>query len=586
EHARLQRRAAEARAERGIDEQRFCKRIVARLRGGGAPFPVRLVSEYRVPGATWRPTYVFRVARDGKSASIAVRALVAQQSGEPWTGVQLTLSTADLQRRIELPVLQSQRIGRRQFEQPPRAWREPPTGAESLFESLDSAVAAHREGFVPQPPLPPPPPPAPMALPPQVESVMEPPSEMYEAEMAAAPCAAPAQEEAAAPRGGAEMSKKRDLSSRLARSFPPPGSVASPAPKPRGAAFGGAPPPAPRRAAVAKSMMAKPAPASVGARPQETSKELLECDEEGAVNAFDQPAPAKAQGVQVVALEYHLLRLVAWSGPAPERGTLKPLTRRDLLCGLSDNQYYRAEHLAREAEASARRIATFPVTTTAVEDSAGSFDYSFKATGSLDVPNDGKLHNVPLFSREAPVELTLIAVPRESDQAVRVATLKNPLGAPILAGPADIYLENEFLVASRLTTQPAGATLDIGLGVEPALKVARNTHYKESSEGLLNGALALRHEVEIEIASRLPAPVQVEVRERVPLYRGQDKEVAVEVGEVQPAWEPFIQSPPHILQGGKRWRLVLPPGQTRKLSCVYTVRIDAKNELVGGNRRD
>jgi hypothetical protein len=116
--------------------------------------------------------------------------------------------------------------------------------------------------------------------------------------------------------------------------------------------------------------------------------------------------------------------------------------------------------------------------------------------------------------------------------------------------------------------------------------VARNVHFKESAGGLLGGKLALRHDVEIELASRLPAPVLVEVRERLPVYLPEDGEAAIEPGEVTPAWEPFDQPSPHQLAGGRRWRFPLAPGASQKLSYGYTVRIDSKNELHGGNRRE
>jgi hypothetical protein len=49
-------------------------------------------------------------------------------------------------------------------------------------------------------------------------------------------------------------------------------------------------------------------------------------------------------------------------------------------------------------------------------------------------------------------------------------------------------------------------------------------------------------------------------------------------------WEPAPSEPP--LKGGYAWRLKLEPKAKVELEAVYTVRIPAKLELVGGNRRD
>jgi len=133
---------------------------------------------------------------------------------------------------------------------------------------------------------------------------------------------------------------------------------------------------------------------------------------------------------------------------------------------------------------------------------------------------------------------------------------------------------------------PAGADLDVGLGVEEALKVARNTHYEEVTEGLLGGSLSLEHTVELDVASRLAREVQVEVRERLPVRDEDEDDIKIKVGPVEPAWEDWEQTPDQKLRGGKRWRFALAPGAEKKLQYEYAVVIDSKNELIGGNRRE
>lgn len=49
---------------------------------------------YVVKQAGWAPAYNFRSAKDGKSIRVEYNAIVHQMSGEDWTGVSLTLSTA------------------------------------------------------------------------------------------------------------------------------------------------------------------------------------------------------------------------------------------------------------------------------------------------------------------------------------------------------------------------------------------------------------------------------------------------------------------------------------------------------------
>ncbi|WP_224285668.1 DUF4139 domain-containing protein, partial [Streptomyces sp. LS1784] len=82
--------------------------------------------EYGVPAARWVPAYRLSYRTGSDTAHLVLRAAVAQRTGEDWTGVRLALSTADLDRRTDLPRLASLRIGRSQPAPPPSGWREPP----------------------------------------------------------------------------------------------------------------------------------------------------------------------------------------------------------------------------------------------------------------------------------------------------------------------------------------------------------------------------------------------------------------------------------------------------------------------------
>ena len=90
---------------------------------------VEATVSYAIPGARWSPAYSIDFDRDLARGRLAVRALVGQATGEDWSEVALTLSTAPCARRVELPAL---RLGTRS---PERAggWRPLPDDLEGLF---------------------------------------------------------------------------------------------------------------------------------------------------------------------------------------------------------------------------------------------------------------------------------------------------------------------------------------------------------------------------------------------------------------------------------------------------------------------
>lgn len=596
---RLRRREEEASASRDLGEEKVRKRVIIRLRDGGSVSAANVSIEYRVPGACWRPTYVVRMARDGRSALLSLRALVVQNTGEVWDRVKLSLSTADLLRTTELPELKSVRIGRKQADPIARAWRAAPTGAEMLFEGLDrtlenepgdlpiaaafgrvsdqrARMLAPRGGKgAPQREGKPAPPPSPK---PMKSRPAEPPM--------------------------AERSRAASAPSSTSPMLPPSAPVmAMPPPAPPssisldmkvGAAGGGMPMNRPGAAPMRKESSRKDASSADKADgsypdagpPMEES--LAGLDRADDMPESESRRAPRATRPDPATMRYSDLVMAAWNDEGYERGKLRPMTTRDRLRGVSEEKADTVESLMVEAgeRAEQARYADFPGETQRPEESSGSYDYRYDAEGLVDVPSDGRIHSVPLFGRRAPVATTLVVVPRESPQAVRVAALKNPLEAPLLQGPAEIYLEDEFLVMSPIRTVPAGAELKIGLGIEEALKVARNAHFDEEKAGLLGGSATLAHKVEIEVASRLAVPARVEIRERVPVKDDENRDVEITVAEAVPPWEDFDQADTSRIKGGKRWRFSLGAGEVKKISYTYTLKIDAKNEVVGGNRRE
>src|SRR5207248_7441258 len=108
---------------------------------------------------------------------------------------------------------------------------------------------------------------------------------------------------------------------------------------------------------------------------------------------------------------------------------------------------------------------------------AHAYDYAFTADGAVDVRADGAWHALAITAKPATVKLRHVAVPREQPDVFRVAAIANPHAAPLLPGPIDVYDRGTFLVTSEVELTPPGATLAIGLGVDPAVKIARNAEF-------------------------------------------------------------------------------------------------------------
>jgi hypothetical protein len=538
------RRAGSARPPR---RHELRKHLDLEVAGAG---PATLTLEYQVAAARWAPSYVARL--DGDAVRVELRAVVAQDTGEDWTGVALRLSTAEPERLDPLPELAAQRIGRRQAEPARPGYRAPPIGAGELY--LDY-LRAFADGFDDEP----------------------------TDDRAAGLDAQRWDDEAA--KDAFEASE-----STAVMAPPPPGAYGGPT-------AGYAPPRAAAAMADAGPAMAKTfahtLPMPVMAAPARSKSGLLGGLASTIASGFggggaddDQVQTRRTrrttpEAISVAAppprLDYANLRMAPAS--SRQRGRLVPAPGDPRLVVLDGELAEASERLDRLA-LPAGCSAAWPHT----------YDYAFASDGAVDVAADGAWHSIAVAARPTTARLRHVAVPREQPDAFRIAEVVNPFDGPLLPGPIDVYDRGTFLVTSAVEQTAPGATVELGLGVDPTVKLARNTEFAEEATGVLRGGLRLHHAIAIDIKNLGDRALDLEVRERVPVTREGDDDVEVVVGKVEPAWERWTPDPEapreRRLRGGHRWRITVPAGGTRTLRAAYDVKIANKHELVGGNRRE
>jgi uncharacterized protein (TIGR02231 family) len=285
-------------------------------------------------------------------------------------------------------------------------------------------------------------------------------------------------------------------------------------------------------------------------------------------------------------LNYDSLRL---AGPGEtRRGELRILgpdeSLAELLPGGHAQRVLSAmSHAAREARAVSEL--ELPAHGRPVEQTRGRFDHRYDAAFTVDLPSDGRYHGLTLSRARGPARVVHRAVPRIEPVVYRELVLANPLSAPLLAGPADLYLGPDLVATSPLETVAEGGTIRLGLGLEERLKIARNTRYKEVAAGLLSGSLSLEHEIHITLTSLLERPAEIDVLERLPVTDDGDIDVRETLSEPPAvAYDQVDRGRP--VRGGRRFSLTVPARGEASCRLCYKVVISAKQELVHGNRRD
>lgn len=330
---------------------------------------------------------------------------------------------------------------------------------------------------------------------------------------------------------------------------------------------------APSRSEPPRNLGAAPAPMLPPGAPPMAKKSRAAMQDAGGAAAYAPPPPPPEPRPR---LDYGNLRMAM--PDQANHGTLVPAASR--LDGTLQAQVTQA----------VAHIQHLPLPPGHDNDWSHTYDYAFASDGTVDIASDGAWHSIALTSRSGTAKVRHIAVPREQNDVFRVAAIANPFDGPLLPGPIDVYDRGQFLVTSDVDYTPPGGTVDVGLGVDATVKIARNVEFHEEATGMLRGGLRLIHAIAIDVDNLSPRPIDLEVRERVPVTREGDDDVTVTVGKVEPGWEkwsPDSESAGQArLRGGYRWKIAVPPTTKRLLRATYEVKIAGKHELVGGNRRE
>jgi hypothetical protein len=542
-------------------ENELRKTIIARLQisdrqAASLPVPenLQLIVEYFVQGAKWTPTYVCRLNSATNTAAIALRALICQRTGEDWSGVQIELSTATPTGWCELPELPSLRLGRSQAFAAKKAWRNPPQGAEMLFEDYDRQIQIAYKAI-------------------STVSV----SNNFQI---------PTLQRLSAVTQSIISQKIEDLPTSFDESQ----------------IFRSVSPVVDAELEELESMLqynasrggSAPAPARMAAKVMRSEAMEPEIYRGADMHGRGVMAPAEMSTVFDPIQEIKNYGLMRLGDPidTSKRGKLSlPDVKTIYLESLKRSQmtvnFDLAEVLAKALRRAACQNTELPAGAMNVRQMGGSFDFAYLGNGRVDIPSDGQFHSVALLEENAEIDLRYIVVPREDTNVFRIAQLRNPLRSPLLAGSTDVYVDGEYILSTRIKTVPPKGQMELGLGVEQSIKVARNTTFEEVRSGeSLVAFNELRHSIQIAIANRLGRDAKIEVCERIPVPQA-DVKVDVTVTQVAPAWEKYAQQERNaVIKGGYRWQIDVPAGGETELTADYTIKTFVDNELVNGNRRE
>jgi uncharacterized protein (TIGR02231 family) len=213
----------------------------------------------------------------------------------------------------------------------------------------------------------------------------------------------------------------------------------------------------------------------------------------------------------------------------------------------------------------------------AVETAATSAN--FKISTPVSLASDNTPQRVPLGSATLAADLQYQATPKLQETAYLAAYATNRSELPLLAGALNVFLDDTFVSASRLTTTMPGEKFTLNLGADEGISIKRKivSRFTEDT-GFTTKSRRTTYDILMTVTNNKRTAERLVIKDAAPVAR--DEKIAVKLlapaeRDLLKAEDAAAQPPrPGIARdanGKLTWRLDLKPGEKRELPFRFSI---------------
>lgn len=155
---------------------------------------------------------------------------------------------------------------------------------------------------------------------------------------------------------------------------------------------------------------------------------------------------------------------------------------------------------------------------------------AFRSALPATVRSDGQPSRVAIGRFDLAGDIRWTAFPRRTDKVFVTAKVKNTVGSPLPAGEARVFVGPDYVGPMQLADWGQEKEIDVGLGVDREVEVARETLKQErATEGIFNRDTVHERSYRITLKNHRDRAIPVRILDQTPVSR--DEELKVEVTE-------------------------------------------------------
>jgi len=191
------------------------------------------------------------------------------------------------------------------------------------------------------------------------------------------------------------------------------------------------------------------------------------------------------------------------------------------------------------------------------------------------IPSDNKSYLVKVNDFELDADFEHFAVPKMDKDAFLIAKISDWQKLNLIDGPANIYYGDTYVGESIINTRNTNDTIDISMGRDKQLLITRVKKEDFTKDKVIGSKRKERFEFEMTIKNNRNIPLQLTMKDQIPISEVDDIEVeALEISNGD------LDEDTGIIT----WDLEVSPGATKKVTLAFEVKYP-KNKKVAIERK-
>ncbi|XP_014665727.1 PREDICTED: protein F37C4.5-like [Priapulus caudatus] len=286
-------------------------------------------------------------------------------------------------------------------------------------------------------------------------------------------------------------------------------------------------------------------------------------------------------GGSVDPLETHELRLYS-PPPAPPRKRFSVIPTFGSSVERSSLSVVKVIEKKIERERDRRQLQQ-ELEVASAEVTEGVTSTTFEIARPSTIPCDNTGHKVTIGLIDLEPTFEYVCIPKHSPHAFYKARVKNTSVYALLAGPSNIFLDNNFIAKSQLKSVSPSEEFTCFLGVDPAIRITYPPEHKfHAKHGVFTKVSHVTHQQDVTVKNTREQAINITVEEQLP--RSVEEKIKVTLLEpVLPRENRKAEdTKPPVRQNKNNnieWERTVKPGEAETFTLKYAVEYPAASKL-------